>query len=144
MVEPQLVRSHTRPRCHLETTGHGSAPPPQLGFPGGQALGGFYCKTQPSGYLAARTLIIRFFPFSDSGHLGPDASVEVTGLYNPCAQINDFQPGLLKELVGYNDTGELVRRAGIMGAVHRGGKVMQGDPITVILSESEFETLERV
>lgn len=77
-------------------------------------------------------------------HLGPDAVVEVTGLRNPCAQIDGFQRGLLKELVGYNDAGDLVRRAGIMGVVHHGGTVKQGDPITVVLPEGKLEALDRV
>ena len=60
-------------------------------------------------------------------NLGESAVVEVTGLRNPCAQIENFQPGLLKELVGYDDDGALVRRAGIMGVVRQGGTVRPGE-----------------
>jgi MOSC domain-containing protein YiiM len=77
-------------------------------------------------------------------HLGETAVVEVTGLRNPCSQIEDFQRGLLKELVGYDDAGTLVRRAGIMGVVHRGGTVRPGDSIDVVLPEEPHEALERV
>ncbi|ALE07929.1 molybdenum cofactor biosysynthesis protein [Arthrobacter sp. ERGS1:01] len=77
-------------------------------------------------------------------HLGETAVVEVTGLRNPCSQIDDYQRGLLKELVGYDDAGTLVRRAGIMGVVHRGGTVHPGDRIAVELPEEPHEALERV
>lgn len=77
-------------------------------------------------------------------HLGESAVVEVTGLRNPCAQIENFQQGLLKELVGYDDAGTLVRRAGIMGVIHRGGTIRPGEKIVVVLPEEPFEALERV
>ena len=47
--------------------------------------------------------------------LGADALVEVTGLRNPCAQIDRFRPGLLTAVVGRTAGGEVVRRAGVMG-----------------------------
>lgn len=62
---------------------------------------------------------------------GETALVAVTGLRNPCAQIEAFQPGLLK-LVSYRDgAGVLVRRAGIMGVVVLGGVVRIGDDIAI-------------
>ncbi|SER63784.1 MOSC domain-containing protein [Lentzea xinjiangensis] len=64
-------------------------------------------------------------------HLGPDAVVEVTGLRNPCVQINRFSRGLLKEVAGRGPGGELVRRAGIMSIVLTGGVVRPGDEIRV-------------
>lgn len=77
-------------------------------------------------------------------HLGSEAVVEVTGLRNPCAQIENFQPGLLKELVGYDDGGTLVRRAGIMAVVHHGGTIRPGEGIAVVLPDEPHEALERV
>ncbi|WP_186760303.1 hypothetical protein [Arthrobacter alpinus] len=77
-------------------------------------------------------------------NLGESTVVEVTGLRNPCAQIENFQPGLLKELVGYDDDRALVRRAGIMGFVRQSGTVRPGEGIAVELPEGPFETLERV
>lgn len=61
--------------------------------------------------------------------LGETALVAVTGLRNPCAQIEAFQPGLLKQVSYRNADGELVRRAGVMGVVVLGGKVRVGDGI---------------
>lgn len=54
-------------------------------------------------------------------HLGDEAAVEITGLRNPCAQINGFEPGLLKTVLGVGDEGQAVRKAGVMGVVRRGG-----------------------
>ncbi|GHH83494.1 MOSC domain-containing protein [Streptomyces sulfonofaciens] len=76
--------------------------------------------------------------------LGPDAVVEVTGLRNPCAQIDRFQDGLLKQVVGRDESGAVVRKAGIMGVVRMGGMVRPGDAITVRLPEPPHRPLERV
>ena len=62
--------------------------------------------------------------------LGDDALVAVTGLRNPCRQIERFRPGLLREVAVATDRG-LVRRAGVMGVVVRGGIVRVGDEIGV-------------
>lgn len=51
--------------------------------------------------------------------LGEEAVVEVTGLRNPCLQIDAFQDGLLKQVVGRDEAGEIVRKAGIMSVVRR-------------------------
>ena len=65
--------------------------------------------------------------------LGPSATVEVTGLRNPCLQLDRFQPGLMKAVLGRSPDGELVRKAGIMGIVLAGGEVCPGDAIDVAL-----------
>ena len=77
-------------------------------------------------------------------HLGDDAVVEVTGLRNPCTQIDDYQRGLLKEVVGRDDTGAVVYRAGVMGVVLTGGDVRPGDPIRVVRPPRQHRPLERV
>lgn len=61
--------------------------------------------------------------------LGDHALVAVTGLRNPCGQIERFRPGLLALLRRRDDGGELLRRTGIMGVVVLGGTVRAGDPI---------------
>ncbi|HUQ60300.1 MOSC domain-containing protein [Lentzea sp.] len=66
-------------------------------------------------------------------HLGPEAVVEVTGLRNPCAQIDGFSRGLLKEVLFKGPGGDLVRLAGIMSVVRTGGVVRPGDEIRVEL-----------
>jgi MOSC domain-containing protein YiiM len=66
-------------------------------------------------------------------HLGDTAAVEVTGLRNPCAQLDDFQPGLMAAVLGRDEQGRLIRKAGVMGIVLAGGVVRPGDPIRVEL-----------
>ncbi|HEY0015855.1 MAG TPA: MOSC domain-containing protein [Longimicrobium sp.] len=65
--------------------------------------------------------------------LGDAAVVEVTGLRNPCAQIDRFQPGLMAAVLGRDAEGNLVRKAGIMAVVLTGGEVRPGDAIRVEL-----------
>ncbi|WP_201777577.1 MOSC domain-containing protein [Streptacidiphilus jiangxiensis] len=76
--------------------------------------------------------------------LGAEAEVEITGLRNPCPQINAYRVGLLKECVGKDADGNVVRKAGIMGVVLRGGEIRPGDPITVELPDGPHVPLERV
>ena len=76
--------------------------------------------------------------------LGDDALVAVTGLRNPCAQIERFQPGLLDQVAIRGDDGVLVRRAGIMGVVVRTGAVAVGDEIVASIPPGPARPLERV
>jgi MOSC domain-containing protein YiiM len=64
-------------------------------------------------------------------HLGSSAIVEVTGLRNPCAQLDKIQNGLMAATLGRDGHGNLVRKAGIMGVVLAEGEVRPGDPIRV-------------
>jgi MOSC domain-containing protein YiiM len=65
--------------------------------------------------------------------LGNAAIVEVTGLRNPCGQLDGVRPGLMKATLDRDPDGRLVRKAGIMGVVVAGGEVRPGDPIAVEL-----------
>ena len=78
----------------------------------------------------------------DRLHIG-DAVLRVTGLRNPCDQIEAFQPGLLRHLA-YRDGGELVRKAGIMTVAEIGGPVRAGDPIEATLAPGPRIKLDRV
>ena len=65
--------------------------------------------------------------------LGTAAIIEVTGLRNPCAQLDGIRPGLMKATLDRDPDGKLIRKAGIMGVVIEGGEVRAGDPIVVEL-----------
>jgi MOSC domain-containing protein YiiM len=65
-------------------------------------------------------------------HIGP-AVVAVTGLRNPCQQINDFQPGLLRHVLRTDEDGAVIRLVGVMATVARGGDISAGDAIEVEL-----------
>ncbi|GHO85958.1 MOSC domain-containing protein [Dictyobacter formicarum] len=77
-------------------------------------------------------------------HLGDAAVVEVTGLRNPCGQLNGLQPGLMAAVLGRDEQGNLIRKAGIMGIVLAAGEVRPGDPIRVELPPEPHRPLERV
>lgn len=77
-------------------------------------------------------------------HLGDTAVVEVTGLRNPCKQLDTFQPGLMAAVLDHNESGELIRKAGIMGVVLIGGTVRAGDTIAVELPAEPHQPLEPV
>jgi MOSC domain-containing protein YiiM len=64
-------------------------------------------------------------------YLGRSAVVEVTGLRNPCAQLDKIQKGLMAATLDRDRKGNLVRKAGIMGIVLVSGEVRPGDPIRV-------------
>lgn len=76
--------------------------------------------------------------------LGDDAIVEVTGLRNPCVQIDRFAPGLLKEVVGTDAEGRTVRKTGVMAIAVAGGVVEPGDPISIELPPTPWEELRAV
>ena len=77
-------------------------------------------------------------------HLGAEAVVSVTGLRNPCVQIESFRPGLLKRMIGRRDDGTPLLRTGIMGIVLKGGTVLAGDRIGVELPSGPHVRLEKV
>jgi MOSC domain-containing protein YiiM len=65
--------------------------------------------------------------------LGEEAVVEVTGLRNPCVQIEDYRDGLLARVIGHDADGSVVRRTGVMSVVVSGGVVRAGDAVEVHL-----------
>ena len=77
-------------------------------------------------------------------HLGDTAVVEVTGLRNPCAQLDGIQPGLMAATLGRDERGEIVRRAGVMGIVVTGGEVRPGDAIDIELPPPPHRALAPV
>jgi MOSC domain-containing protein YiiM len=76
--------------------------------------------------------------------LGGEAVVEVTGLRNPCVQLDRFRDGLMEATLEREAGGTLRRRAGVMGIVIAGGQVRPGDPITVELPAAPHVPLEPV
>ena len=76
--------------------------------------------------------------------LGDTAEVALTGLRNPCRQIDAFRPGLLKQVLGHDADGSVVRRAGVMGVVRHGGEVRPGDAVTVVLPDAPHQPLRVV
>ena len=76
--------------------------------------------------------------------LGASAVVQITGLRNPCSQLDDLQPGLMQACLGRDARGEPVRKAGVMGIVVVGGEVRPWDDVTVVLPATPHERLRPV
>ncbi|RHW18517.1 MOSC domain-containing protein [Sphingomonas gilva] len=65
--------------------------------------------------------------------IGGEARLRVTGLRNPCRQLDGFQPGLMAATLGRDAQGALIRKAGVMAVVLAGGDIAPGDPIAITL-----------
>lgn len=76
--------------------------------------------------------------------IGQTARVRVTGLRNPCLQLDRFRPGLMAATLDRDAAGALVRKAGIMGVVLAGGDVRPGDAIMVTPPEGPHRRLQPV
>ena len=76
--------------------------------------------------------------------IGKTALVDVTGLRNPCRQLNDYRSGLMQALLGRDADGHLIRKAGIMGIVLADGEVSAGDAIRIELPDEPHQRLEAV
>jgi MOSC domain-containing protein YiiM len=76
--------------------------------------------------------------------LGDTAIVEVTGLREPCIQIDRFQKGLMKAVVARDANGAIVRKAGVMSIVIAGGDVRAGDLIRIMLPAGPHRPLDVV
>lgn len=91
--------------------------------------------------LTTRGIPLLALPLGARLRIGDDAVVEITGLRNPCVQIDKFHSGLLAKVASRDETGNIVRRAGIMSVVLSGGVVRAGDPIVVDLPAEPHRAL---
>ena len=94
--------------------------------------------------ITTRGLDLLSLPTGARLHLGNDAVVEVTGLRNPCRQLNKLQSGLMAATLARDIAGNLIRKAGVMGIVLAGGEVSEGDPIAIELPSAPHEPLAPV
>lgn len=94
--------------------------------------------------LSTRGLDVLALPTGTRLLVGPEAVLEVTGLRNPCRQIDGIRPGLLKQVLRRAPGGRVERLAGVMAVVVRGGVVRAGDRIEVVAAEPGARPLEPV
>jgi MOSC domain-containing protein YiiM len=94
--------------------------------------------------ITTRGIDLLALPQGTRLHIGASAVVEVTGLRNPCYQLDDLQKGLLKATLDRDAEGNLVRKAGVMAVVAAGGDVRPGDPVSVSLPPEPHRRLEPV
>jgi MOSC domain-containing protein YiiM len=84
--------------------------------------------------VTTRGLALLSLPVGTRLRLGSDgAVVELTGLRNPCVQLDRFQPGLMRAVLDRDADGRLIRKSGVMAVVLSGGFVRPGDPVAVEL-----------
>ena len=107
--------------------------------------GGFFVTPGQMGEnVTTRGVDLLGLPAGARLHLGDTAVVEVTGLRNPCAQLDGLQPGLMAAVLGRDAQGDLIRKTGVMGIVVAGGEVRPGDAIRVELPPEPHRALDRV
>ena len=94
--------------------------------------------------ITTRGLDLLALPTGTLLHIGPEALVEVTGLRNPCRQLDGLSDGLLSACIDKDEDGNLIRKAGIMGVVLKGGTVAAGDGIEVELPATPHRPLQPV
>jgi hypothetical protein len=94
--------------------------------------------------VTTRGIDLLALPRGTKLRLGDSAVVEVTGLRNPCVQLEEIQRGLMAATLDRDERGELVRKAGVMAVVLEGGEVAAGDPIRVELPPPPHARLEPV
>jgi MOSC domain-containing protein YiiM len=94
--------------------------------------------------ITTRGIDLLGLPTGTQLHIGASAVVEITGLRNPCVQLDNFSPGLMQATLDRDAAGNLVRKAGVMGIVLVGGDVQMGDAIRVELSNGARQALRPV
>jgi MOSC domain-containing protein YiiM len=94
--------------------------------------------------ITTRQIDLLGLPTGARLHIGEAAVVEVTGLRNPCDQLNGVQEGLMAAVLDRDEQGNLVRKAGIMAVVLTGGEVRAGDAIRVELPPPPHQPLQPV
>ncbi len=109
------------------------------------AARGFTVKPGDMGEnITTRGIDLLGLPEATRLRIGGAAIVEITGLRNPCVQIDRFQSGLMQAVLDRDTDGNLIRRAGIMGVVIQGGDVRVDDSISIDLPAGPHRALKPV
>jgi MOSC domain-containing protein YiiM len=94
--------------------------------------------------VTTRGIDILSLPTGTRLRIGKSAVIEVTGLRNPCVQLDRFRPGLKLAVLDHDEHGELIHKSGVMSIVLTGGEVRPGDTIEVELPEEPHKRLKPV
>jgi len=94
--------------------------------------------------VTTRDVDLLALPTGTRLRLGETAVIEITGLRNPCAQLDKIQQGLMAATLGHDDRGNLIRKAGVMSIVLTGGEVRPGDSVEVELPPLPHRPLQPV
>ena len=94
--------------------------------------------------VTTRGLNLLSLPVGTRLKLGAEAEIELSGLRNPCAQLDGLAAGLMKATLDRDAEGNLVRKAGVMAIVLTGGLVRPADTIQVVLPPEPHQPMEPV
>lgn len=94
--------------------------------------------------ILTRGLDLISLPLGTRLRLGESAVVELTGLRDPCNQLDKLRPGLMKAVLDRDEHGELIRKSGVMSVVVEGGELRAGDPIAIELPSGPVQHLRPV
>jgi hypothetical protein len=94
--------------------------------------------------LTTRGVELLALPTGTRLRIGAGAVVEITGLRNPCVQLDAYQAGLMRAVLDRAADGSLIRKAGVMGIVVTGGVVRPGDRVVADLPASPHQALQPV
>jgi MOSC domain len=94
--------------------------------------------------ITTRSIALLDLPTGTRLRLGDEAIIEITGLRNPCSQLESIQRGLMASVLDRDAEGNLIRKAGVMAVVIMGGVVRPDDPITVELPPPPHQPLQPV
>ena len=94
--------------------------------------------------ITTREIDLLGLPTNTRLHIGKQVVVRVTGLRNPCSQLDNFKAGLMAAVLDKDVNGHIIRKAGIMGIVDVAGEVVVGDRIWVELPPQPYKSLDRV
>lgn len=109
-----------------------------------RAKGFTVCAGEMGENITTRGIDLLRLPVGTRLYLGAHAVVEITGLRNPCAQLNRIQEGLMAAVLDRDEQGNLIRKAGVMGVVLVGGEVRPTALIRVELPPEPHRPLDRV
>lgn len=108
------------------------------------ALGFGILAGQMGENITTRGVQLLALPVGTLLHVGTSAVLRLTGLRNPCMQLDAFRPGLMSAVLERTPTGKTIRKAGVMSVVVTGGVVIPGDAIAIDLPPQPHRELERV
>jgi MOSC domain-containing protein YiiM len=94
--------------------------------------------------VTTRGIDLLALPTGTRLQIGAAALLEITGLRNPCKQLDGLQDGLMAATLDRDTDGELVRKAGVMAIVLSGGEIRPGDPIRQELPAEPHRPLQAV
>ncbi|MEL7408266.1 MAG: MOSC domain-containing protein [Cyanobacteria bacterium J06558_2] len=94
--------------------------------------------------ITTRNIDLLGLPTNTRLHIGKTGVIQVTGLRNPCAQLDRFQAGLMRAVLDQDAQGNVIRKSGIMGIVLTAGEIIVGDRIEVEFPSPPHRLLEKV